>query len=287
MSTDIARNKQGQTLGRKGLESRARLMDAARHLLETRSPVEVTAVAIAAEAGTSPASFYMYFDDTKDILFALSEVAGSAMAEIHSIFDEPWLDSNLEERAMAVVQAINKVWDEHRQILRFRNMEADRGDPRFEELRMNTYIPFIERFAQRILTINPAQGTRRRADAYAEAAIFHAAMERLAATEPEVVARGLGAQRVNINLARMIALVMMGGAAKTDGGAAPVKPAPIKVAAVKATAAKAAPVKKAPAKKVAAKAAPARAKPVSAAPAAVKSTAKRRVAAKSGTTTQK
>ncbi|MES2258538.1 MAG: TetR/AcrR family transcriptional regulator [Pseudomonadota bacterium] len=285
MGTEIERNKQGQTLGRKGLESRARLMDAARRLLETHSPVEVTAVAIAAEASTSPASFYMYFNDTRDILFALSEVAGSAMAEIHSIFDEPWLDSNLEERAMAVVQAINKVWDEHRQILRFRNMEADRGDPRFEELRMNTYIPFIERFAQRILTINPAQGTRRRADAYAEAAIFHAAMERLAATEPEVVARGLGAQRINTNLARMIALVMMGGAAKTDGGEvalkpAPVKPTQVKAEAVRVAAVKAAPVKKVPAKGVAAKAAPARAKPAEAAPATAKSTAKRRVAAK-------
>ncbi|MES2320787.1 MAG: helix-turn-helix domain-containing protein [Pseudomonadota bacterium] len=186
-------------------------MDATRRLLETHSPVELTAVAIAAEAGTSPASFYMYFDDTKDILFALSEVAGEAMAAIHPIFDEPWVDSNLEEKATLVVQAIAKVWDEHRQVLRFRNMEADRGDPRFEALRMSTYLPFIERFAQRILTINPATETRRRADAYAEAAIFHAAMERLAATEPEVMERGLGARRINSNLARMICLVLSAG----------------------------------------------------------------------------
>ncbi|MES2898997.1 MAG: TetR/AcrR family transcriptional regulator [Pseudomonadota bacterium] len=234
MSNDITTNKQGQTLGRKGLESRAKLMDAARRLLETHSPVEVTAVAIAAEAGTSPASFYMYFDDTKDILYALSEVAGEAMAAIHPIFDEPWVGTNLEEKAMSVVQAITTVWGEHRQVLRFRNMEADRGDPRFEQLRMNTYIPFIERFAQRILTINPASETRRRADAYAEATIFHAAMERLAATEPDVMERGLGARRINANLARMICLILSAGPGATATAPPPAKKAPVKRA--KATA---------------------------------------------------
>ena len=148
MNTAVTLNKQGQTLGRKGLESRAKLMEAARRLLDTHSPVEVTAVAIAAEAGTSPASFYMYFDDTKDILYALSEVAGQAMAAIHPIFDEPWDETNLDERATTVVQALAKVWNEHRPVLRFRNMEAPRGAPPYEALRMATYIPFIERFAQ-------------------------------------------------------------------------------------------------------------------------------------------
>lgn len=239
MNTEVTTNKQGQTLGRKGLESRAKLMDAARRLLETHSPVEVTAVAIAAEAGTSPASFYMYFDDTKDILYALSEVAGEAMAAIHPIFDEPWVGTNLEERAMSVVQAIAQVWDEHRQILRFRNMEADRGDPRFEALRMDTYIPFIERFAQRILTINPANETRRRADAYAEATIMHAAMERLAATDPAVMERGLGAKRINTNLARIVALVLGAGQAATATDTAPA-PAPARKAVAKPVAVKSA-----------------------------------------------
>lgn len=208
MSIEVTKNKQGQTLGRKGQETRAKLMEATRHLLEYQSPVELTAVSIATEAGTSPASFYMYFDDTKDILFALSEVAGQDMAAIHAIFDEPWTLENVEEHAHKVVDAFNDVWAKHRQILRFRNMEADRGDPRFEELRMNTYVPFIERFAQRILVLNPPTGTRRRADVYAEATILHAAMERLAATEPLVMEKGLGLKRIKNNLARVIATVL-------------------------------------------------------------------------------
>lgn len=211
MNTEVTKNKQGQTLGRKGQETRAKLMEATRLLLSTQSPVELTAVSIAAAAGTSPASFYMYFDDTKDILFALSEIAGEDMASIHAIFDQPWSAENLEEQLTKVVYSLNVVWANHREILRFRNMEADRGDPRFEELRMNTYVPFIERFAHRIMAFNPPQGTRRRADIYAEATILHAAMERLAATEPSLMEKGLGLKRITNNLARIAALVLSAG----------------------------------------------------------------------------
>ncbi|WP_076593845.1 TetR/AcrR family transcriptional regulator [Herminiimonas arsenitoxidans] len=211
MNIEVTKNKQGQTLGRKGQETRTKLMEATRQLLSIQSPVELTAVSIAAAAGTSPASFYMYFDDTKDILFALSEIAGEDMAAIHSIFDEPWSAENIEGQMIKVVNSVNEVWSNHREVLQFRNMEADRGDPRFEELRMNTYVPFIERFAQRIMAFNPAQGTRRRADIYAEATILHAAMERLAATEPSVMEKGLGLKRITNNLARIAALVLSSG----------------------------------------------------------------------------
>lgn len=213
---DVITNKQGQILGRKGRETRAKLMNATRRLLLTHSPVELPAVAIAAAAGTSPASFYMYFDDTKDILYALGEEAGRDMVAVKALFDEPWDNDKLEEHAAAVIQALNAVWAAHRQVLRFRNTESSRGDVRFEELRMNTFIPFIQGFAQRILACNPAHGTRRRADAYAEASILHGAMEHLAATDPEVTERYLGAQRINANMARMVALVMRGDRAAAE-----------------------------------------------------------------------
>ena len=210
LSEQRQKNKQGQTLGRKGLETRARLMEAARRLLLTQSPVELTAVAIAAEAHTSPASFYMYFDDTKDILFALSEVAGEDMAKVREIFDKPWDREKVEKHATDVIEALNEVWNRHRAVLRYRNLEATRGDERFETLRMNTFMPFIERFAERILSINPAHGTRKRADAYAEASILHGAMEHLAATDPALTERYLGVRRINANLARIVAMVMKG-----------------------------------------------------------------------------
>lgn len=266
MDSEIQHNKQGQALGRKGQETRARLMEAARRLLRTQSPVELTTVAVAAEAGTSPASFYMYFDDTKDILFALSEVAGQDMEKIHAIFDQPWEMDNAEKHAIDVINVLNEVWNKHRAVLRYRNLEATRGDRRFEELRMNTFLPFIQRFAERILSINPAQGTRKRADAFAEASILHGAMEHMAATDPEVMERGLGAKRINDNMARIVALILRGGLPPTVLGepghktnmqgekkvssrkaaaGKPETPAPVAAVIEKKPAAKRAPAKKA------------------------------------------
>jgi AcrR family transcriptional regulator len=210
MANDVTMNKQGQTLGRKGLETRQRLMSATRRLLYTHPLPDITAVAIAKAASTSSASFYMYFDDVQDVLYALSLDAGEEMAEVARLLEHPWDPTRFEEEALRIIESMNQVWSRHREVLRYRNLEADRGDPRFEELRMNTYIPFIERFAKLILAVHPAMGGRKKGDAYAEATVLHAAMERLAALDPVVMERGLGAKRVNAAIARIIVQTLVG-----------------------------------------------------------------------------
>ncbi|WP_236201030.1 TetR/AcrR family transcriptional regulator [Pseudomonas pseudonitroreducens] len=212
MAYEVSMNKQGQVLGRKGLETRQRLMAATRRLLYTHPLVDITAVAIAKAAGTSSASFYMYFDDVQDVLYSLGLVAGEDMANVAALLEGPWDPAKFEEEALRLIEALNGVWSRHREVLRYRNLEADRGDPRFEELRMNTYIPFIERFAKLILSVNPAIGSRKKSDAYAEATVLQAAMERLAATDPVVMERGLGAKRINAAIARMVVQTLQQGA---------------------------------------------------------------------------
>lgn len=226
MANDVTMNKQGQTLGRKGLETRQRLMSATRRLLYTHPLPDITAVAIAKAASTSSASFYMYFDDVQDVLYALSLDAGEEMADVARLLEHPWDPARYEEEALRIIESLNLVWSRHREVLRYRNLEADRGDPRFEELRMNTYIPFIERFAKLILAVHPATGGRKRGDAYAEATVLHAAMERLAGLDPVVMERGLGAKRVNAAIARIIVQTLVGQPAD---GATPSSATPSKV----------------------------------------------------------
>ncbi|PWK91912.1 TetR family transcriptional regulator [Fulvimonas soli] len=201
----VQTNKQGQSLGPKGHATRLRLMRAAETLLKTRSPVELTAVSIAKASKTSSATFYMYFDDIRDILAALSDVAGHEMSDALAVLDEPWLPDALENRAQQLVEAFYKVWDAHREVLRYRNMEADRGDPRFEKLRMDVYVPFVELLAQRLIALCPADRKMSRGDARAFASVLHAAMERMATTDPNIVNKGLGARRLKAAQARIIA----------------------------------------------------------------------------------
>jgi AcrR family transcriptional regulator len=56
-------NLYGQAMGRKGSETRARLMRATVELLEKRSLRDVSVSDIATLAGTSSSSFYIYFAD--------------------------------------------------------------------------------------------------------------------------------------------------------------------------------------------------------------------------------
>lgn len=211
--TFVETNQQGQTLGRKGLQTRQKLMAAARKLLDVHSPVELTAVAIAKEACTSSASFYMYFEDVRDILYALAGEAAVAMAAVHDVVRQPWEPGEVRQHALKLVEQFNEVWDNHRQVLRFRNLEADRGDPRFEALRMSTYVPFIDLLARQIIAACPDNQNRPTlGQAFALASVLHAAMERLASTDPAVVARGVGAHKLNDALAHVIQSVFNAGA---------------------------------------------------------------------------
>jgi len=222
----VETNQQGQTLGRKGMQTRQNLMSAARRLLDVYSPVELTAVSIAKEAGTSSASFYMYFEDIRDILYALAIDAGADMATLQEIVDQPWVPETVLEHSTRLVERFTAIWQAHRQVLRFRNLEADRGDPRFEALRMNTYVPFIDKVARQIVATCPPDKQRPTlSQAFALASVLHAAMERLATTDPAVVARYVGAPKVNEALAHTIQLVFSAGAPGVVAPAAAAKTA--------------------------------------------------------------
>lgn len=202
----VKTNNHGQSLGRKGNETRQRLMTAALKLLKTNSPVELTAVAIAKKAKSSSATFYLYFSDVRGMLLALNEAAEADMTEVHAVLDEPW-DPNLldVEHAKKVVKAYVSVWDKHREILRYRNLEADRGDLEFESIRLRTSVRMVGRFADHIYAARPKNSSFTRNDAMAEASVLVAAMERLAATDLESVDRGVGAGAMWDAMTRIIA----------------------------------------------------------------------------------
>lgn len=218
MSTVVKTNKHGQSLGRKGHETRQRLMNAALQLLKTNSPVELTAVSIAKKAKSSSATFYLYFSDVRGMLLALNEAAETDMAGVHDALDQPWDPKFIDfSHAERVVKAFVAVWDKHREILRYRNLEADRGDPAFESIRLRTSVRIVSRFAEHIYAAYPKDGGFTRNDAMAEASVLVAAMERLAATDLDTVNRGVGAEAMWNGMTRIIARTLNGGNAIPGG----------------------------------------------------------------------
>jgi len=174
-------NKDGQAIGRKGAESRARLLEATRKLLvELPTARKLTASSIARAAGLASQTFYLYFDAVEEILLSLSAAASADTADIIAALDAPWDLAAPRDYTAGVVEAFYQYWDRHRPVLNVRNYMADRGDEPFAKVRNDSAIPIITKLAARIRL---AQGETRLSgrDAFARAIIIFSAIERMAA----------------------------------------------------------------------------------------------------------
>lgn len=174
-------NKDGQAIGRKGAESRARLLAATRQLLsELPTARKLTASSIARAASLASQTFYLYFDDVEEILLSLSVEASEDTSDIIAALDAEWNPAAPLPYTERVVSAFYDYWDRHRSILNIRNYMSDRGDEPFAKARNESAIPIITRIAKRIRT---SQGETRltERDALARAIIIFSAIERMAA----------------------------------------------------------------------------------------------------------
>jgi AcrR family transcriptional regulator len=130
-----AQNLYGQSMGRKGTETRERLIRATVDLLERRSIRDVSVSDIATLAGTSSSSFYIYFADVSSAALAAAESVEQITPEIETLLALPWARAEGQDRAVALLEAYVNFSSKHHAILRIRNLSADEGDKRFEEVR--------------------------------------------------------------------------------------------------------------------------------------------------------
>lgn len=186
-------------------------MDAARGMLKSASPIELTAISVSRAAGTAPPSFYVYFADTRDLLLALAADASDAMKALGRHFEPP-LVQTADKRAWAegFVQDFVATWDAHCEVLAIRNLEADRGDRAFDELRVDSSLPVLSGLTDLILASRPA-GTRR-VDVFSEAVIYYAVLERIATIERTTQPIRLQPKHYKDALSRMIADAIRGQA---------------------------------------------------------------------------
>jgi AcrR family transcriptional regulator len=205
-------NKDGTALGRKGAETRARLLAATRTLLETVSPFNLTVAAIAKAARTAPATLYVYFNDVQDVFYALSVEACQDFEAMTCNHPEWFTDpARIDADAQQLVDEFNQVWERHSHALQYRNLESDRGNTRFQDLRTANALPLIDRLATAVRSVRPNSSNR---DAYADAVVLFSAVERLAATRHQFVSDlpRMPAEQLKAAQARVIAHYLKGSA---------------------------------------------------------------------------
>jgi AcrR family transcriptional regulator len=168
-------NLYGQAMGRKGTQTRERLIRATADLLEKRSLRDVSVSDIATLAGTSSSSFYIYFADVTSAALAAADGIEQITPEIEAILAQPWPRGEAQNKAIALLESYVNFSSQHHAILRIRNLSADEGDKRFEEVRHHAVSRIHDLLESRIAALDNGL------DPSAGASAVLALMERIAA----------------------------------------------------------------------------------------------------------
>ncbi|MFT3965530.1 MAG: TetR/AcrR family transcriptional regulator [Sphingobium sp.] len=128
---NLSHNLYGQRLGRKGRDTRDRIIAAAQGLLARPEPVPVTLSAVAREASLGMTTLYLYFSDLTELLLAVLEPVMAKAEEAYlGRIRLPWADDRLGEQCYEFMLAYHEFWARNTRILHLRNAMADQHDRR-------------------------------------------------------------------------------------------------------------------------------------------------------------
>jgi AcrR family transcriptional regulator len=151
LAPGVSHNQVGQKLGRKGQETRERILTAVLDLLADRNGPPVTLSGVAKEARVRPPNVYLYFPDMGDLLLAaLARVMATAEEAYLAQLRQRWPDEALQDRSYSFLQAYYEFWEKHARLLHMRNAMADAGDLRVLRYRNDVTLPLIRLLAEQI-----------------------------------------------------------------------------------------------------------------------------------------
>jgi AcrR family transcriptional regulator len=134
---DDLRAADGRVPGRRGRQTRQRLLDCTRAMLTTTSYRDVKVIDIAREAGTSPATFYQYFSDVEAAILVLAEEMAQEGGRVTDVITEgSWQGAPALDTSLALVDAFLALWEDHRPVLRVVDLATEEGDRRFQRIRV-------------------------------------------------------------------------------------------------------------------------------------------------------
>jgi AcrR family transcriptional regulator len=144
-------NLLGQRLGRKGQETRERILVTALRLIETSQDAPVTLSGVAREASVGMTTLYLYFPNLGDLVLAvLTRVMDCADSAFVDRLRVRWPDDSLLASSQGFLRAHYQFWRRHSRLLHFRNSYEDAGDARFLQYRNRVSRPLIELLAQQM-----------------------------------------------------------------------------------------------------------------------------------------
>jgi AcrR family transcriptional regulator len=126
----------GRVPGRRGRATRQKLLECTAELLTTTAWRSIKVIDIARQAGTSPATFYQYFENVEQAILVLAEELMEGAARLAELVDGTWTEETSWETALAVVTGFMDYWEANRSVFRVVELATEEGDLRFQGLRV-------------------------------------------------------------------------------------------------------------------------------------------------------
>lgn len=141
----------GRVPGRRGRQTRDRILEATEEQLGTTSFRDLKVADIAREVGCSPATFYQYFKDVEEAILVLAQTMVEDGARLTAPLDEAaWSGRAATEAANALVDAFLSFWRDHQGVLKVVDLAIVEGDRAFRSLRNDLLAPVSKALSKEI-----------------------------------------------------------------------------------------------------------------------------------------
>ena len=194
----------GRVIGERALQTRRRILEATAALLRDQGALDVKAMDVAREVGTSPATFYQYFADVEDAIFALALELPEKVAPIQMQFESDWSGPAGLDLARQAVSDYTDFWDENAAVLRVLLLRADERDERFRQVRRDYNAPFMTAMVAKVRIAQDSGKIADAIDAEATAGAMLAALDRLPNYREGFVKRGTSREAMIETVARLL-----------------------------------------------------------------------------------
>ena len=126
----------GRVPGRRGRATRQRLLECTAELLVATPWRSIKVIDIARRAGTSPATFYQYFENVEAAITVLAEELVEGAGILGGLVDGDRSEEASWDTAVSVVEGFMDYWERNRAVFRVVELTTVEGDLRFQGLRV-------------------------------------------------------------------------------------------------------------------------------------------------------
>jgi AcrR family transcriptional regulator len=126
----------GRVPGKRGQATRRRLLESTNELIRATPWRSIKVIDIAKAAGTSPATFYQYFENVEQVILVLAEELVEGAGALAGLVEGDWSDPDGWDTARLVVDGFMDYWERNRAVFRVVELATEEGDLRFSGLRV-------------------------------------------------------------------------------------------------------------------------------------------------------